>query len=202
MIKNRKMAKKKPRAVPAVKGKVGRPPKFATAKLLQAKIDDYFVSGKTMREVIVGRGNTQQVVTIPTPTINGLVLYCGYADESGFYEMEKKPEFTTVIKNARTRIKQHYEELLTTSTPTGAIFWLKCHGYKDKEQEDYASLAMQILLLQNKFLLQSNKELFAILQDSQNKFIEVMLQSTSINHFELLIEKMGQKETLKIEEKK
>ena len=111
----------------------GRPPKYKTAEELQIKINKYFKSGIAKRKVLTGPPNNRKFGLVSIPTITGLVLYCGFCDRVSFYDMEKKPEFTYTIKNARTRIEQNYEELLLTGLGAGAIFGLKNFGWKDEQ---------------------------------------------------------------------
>ena len=119
------------------KKKVGRPLRFATAEQLQEKIDEYFEKGIPLRKIVVGPANNREVLEIPVPTITGLVLYSGFCDRNAFSELEKKPEFSTTIKKARAKIEQHYEELIQSSTPTGAIFALKNFGWIDRQEVEH-----------------------------------------------------------------
>ena len=119
------------------KKKVGTPPKYKTPEELQEKIDDYFKNGVSVRKILVGPANNKTVEEIPVPTITGLVLWCGFADRSSFYELEKLPEFVYTIKRARSAIEQIYEELLHTPSCTGAIFALKNFDWKDKTEVDH-----------------------------------------------------------------
>jgi hypothetical protein len=112
----------------------GRPPKYNTAKELQAAIEDYFANGVTERTIIVGPSINRRTETIPVPTITGLVLHCGFADRASFYDYEKKPKFTHTIKRARTFIEKEYEEQLNTGNVAGAIFALKNFGWTDKQE--------------------------------------------------------------------
>ncbi len=95
----------------------GRPPKYKTPKEMEKKIDEYFAQG--------GK------------TITGLVLHLGFADKQSLYDyQENKPDFTCLIKNARTRVEYEYEKALMDKElkPTGAIFALKNMGWKDKQE--------------------------------------------------------------------
>ena len=114
----------------------GAPAKYKTAESLQLKIEDYFAKGVAEKEVLVGRGNDKNLITIKIPTITGLVLHCGFADRSSFYDYEKKTDFTYTIKRARTFIENHYEELLQAGNTTGAIFALKNFGWSDNSRPD------------------------------------------------------------------
>ena len=111
----------------------GRPPHYETPEALQAKVDEYFDTGVKKKTYIVGKGENQQIVEIPIPTITGLVLYLGFCDRQSFYDYEKRDGFSYTIKNARTRIEQHYEELVQDGN-SGAIFALKNFGWSDKQE--------------------------------------------------------------------
>lgn len=116
------------------KQKVGRPPKYATPEKLQEKINLYFDKDVPRKTYTDSNGNS---FNVPIPTISGLALYCGFADRHTFYEYEKKPEFSYTIKKARARMAQHYEELIQSNNPTGAIFALKNFGWSDKLEIDH-----------------------------------------------------------------
>jgi hypothetical protein len=94
----------------------GRPPLFTFEKDCQKMIDAYFNENKSK------------------PTITGLALYMGFASRQSFYDYEKSGEFSYIIKRARLRIENKYEEALHGTSPTGAIFALKNFGWKDKQE--------------------------------------------------------------------
>lgn len=133
-----KCLKRRDKADKPVPNPVGRPPMFKTAEELQAKVDEYFVSGMNVREVVVGRGENETVIQIPIPTITGLVLFCGFCDRISFYDMEKLPKFTYTIKRARTMIEQRYEEAMQGKNPAGPIFALKNLGWSDKSEIEHS----------------------------------------------------------------
>lgn len=68
-------------------------------------------------------------------TITGLVLHCGFASRQSFYAYEKKPEFSYIIKRARTLIEKEYELCLRRGLGAGAIFALKNFGWTDRDPE-------------------------------------------------------------------
>jgi len=111
-----------------------RPPMYNTPEELEAAIQDYFENGIKERTVIIGKAPNQQAVTLPVPTITGLVLHLGFESRQSFYDYEAKEGFTYTIKKARTLIEKEYEEMLQTAmSPTGAIFALKNLGWSDKQ---------------------------------------------------------------------
>lgn len=110
----------------------GRPPLYSNPIDLQTKIEEYFTIGVKLKTIIVGPKTNRYEVTIPVPTITGLVLYLGFNSRSSFYAYEDKPDFMDTIKKARTRIEQEYEEQLQCGLGSGAIFALKNFGWKDE----------------------------------------------------------------------
>ena len=114
------------------KNPVGRPPKYKTAEELQKKIDEYFEIG--VKHVEVGHDHKGNPIMRAVPTITALILYCGFCDRHSFYDMEKIEKFSHTIKNARTRIECHYEELVQYGATAGAIFALKNFGWRDKQE--------------------------------------------------------------------
>jgi hypothetical protein len=141
----------------------GRPPLFKTTEELQSKITEYFKKGVKRKRVWQG----DKAITIPIPTITGLILYCGFCDRSSFYNLESNPEFSHTIKKARTFIESTYEEYLHTGNCTGAIFALKNFGWKDKQEvehllsdstiEKFASLSVNDLLTKANALIGKSK---------------------------------------------
>ena len=70
-------------------------------------------------------------------TINGLALHLGFMDRQSLFDYEKKEEFTCLIKTARSRVQEYYEENLLSKNPTGAIFALKNMGWTDRQDINY-----------------------------------------------------------------
>ena len=126
----------KPEKAVRAMNKIGRPPKYRSAIEIQRKIDEYFNGGCPTKDVIVGKAPNTKVVKMPVYTITGLALYLGFCERNALYEYEKKPEFTTIIKKARTMIESVYESLLQSSNVVGAIFALKNMGWRDKTEVD------------------------------------------------------------------
>ena len=112
----------------------GRPPIYETPEEIEEAIKDYFENGMTIKTVIIGKAPNQQAITVPVPTITGLVLYLGFESRQSFYDYEEKKEFSYTIKRARTLIEKEYEEMLQTGNTVGAIFALKNMGWKDKSE--------------------------------------------------------------------
>lgn len=95
---------------------MGRPPIFETPEELESKINEYYDS------------------LVEHSTITGLAFYLGFESRQSFYDYEKKPEFSYIIKRARLRVENDYEKSLFGKYPTGAIFALKNMGWDDRTQ--------------------------------------------------------------------
>jgi len=113
---------------------VGKPRTVKTVEDLISLIDDYFKNGVRKKTVIIGKGDEQETVDIPMPTITGLCIHCGYESRQSFYDNEKIPEYSYIIKKARLFIESLYEESLIQGNTTGAIFALKNMGWIDKTE--------------------------------------------------------------------
>jgi len=109
----------------------GPQPKYETPEQLQDAINDYFENGVKTKEVVVGRGQNKEIVSIAIPTITGLCRHLGYESRQSFYDLEKVEKFAYTVKRARLFIEQEYEEQLQVGNTTGAIFALKNFGWKD-----------------------------------------------------------------------
>ncbi|OPZ89002.1 MAG: hypothetical protein BWY74_02904 [Firmicutes bacterium ADurb.Bin419] len=118
----------------------GRPPKYKTAEEMQIKIDEYFVK-KCADEVVLLGG--KEIIKYNPPTINGLALYLGFMDRQSLYDYinrenkfnESDRKFTCTLRKAMARIEEYAEKQLHVGNSTGAIFWLKNRGWKDKHEE-------------------------------------------------------------------
>jgi len=95
----------------------GRPPKFQTPADLQALCDSFFAlceaSGKPL-------------------TISGLVLHLGTNRET-LLDYQKKDGFSDIVKQAKMKVENYVEERLLIEGGAGPIFWLKNHGWRDRQ---------------------------------------------------------------------
>ena len=100
-----------------------RPLKYKPVQELEAAIDEYF--------------KRRQETAVP-PTVAGLALWLGFEDRQSIYDYKERPAFSCTIKRAITRIEEYAELQLLSGegSATGAIFWLKNHGWKDKTEVD------------------------------------------------------------------
>ncbi len=95
------------------KPKEGRPPVWTSPEVIQKLINNYFENEKH-------------------PTLAGLAYNLDIS-RATLYNYEHKDEFLDIIKKARDRVLQHYENLLLYSDrPTGVIFALKNMGWADR----------------------------------------------------------------------
>lgn len=100
-----------------------RPLKYKTVQELEAAINEYF--------------DRRREVAVP-PTVAGLALWLGFEDRQSIYDYKERPAFSCTIKKAIMRIEEFAETQLLSGegSATGAIFWLKNHGWKDKTEVD------------------------------------------------------------------
>jgi hypothetical protein len=114
----------------AVGNKGGRPAFFDSAEELQLKINEYFKDPPDKRKV-VSDGNEFE---LPIFTVCGLAYFLGFESRQSLYAYEQKLEFSYVIKRARLRIEQMYEQNLQFNNAAGSIFALKNMGWQDKTE--------------------------------------------------------------------
>lgn len=99
--------------------KEGRPLKFETADDLERAIESYFYDMKKSEGII---------------TISGLAYHLGFVSRQSIYDYKEREEFSYTLKRATLFVESCYEEKLSGSSPTGAIFALKNMGWKDKTE--------------------------------------------------------------------
>ena len=122
----------------------GRPPHFDSPEKMAEMIEAYFKEGANHRVYVVGKGKEQKEVKVMLYTITGLAYYLGFESRQSFYDYEKRQGFSYIIKKARLRVEQNYEELLQMGVGAGAIFALKNMDWKDKQDMDVTSEGKQI----------------------------------------------------------
>jgi len=115
----------------------GRPPKYNNAEELQKAIQSYFDNPPT-KQVVIGKGESQQIVDLPVLTITGLAYHLGFESRQSFYDYEIDSEFSYTIKRARLFIEHDYEKQLQVGNTTGAIFALKNFGWTDKQEVEHS----------------------------------------------------------------
>jgi len=97
--------------------KEGRPLKFETPEQLEAAIQAYFDEIKDTNGIV---------------TISGLAYYLGFESRQSIYDYKEREEFSYILKRATFFVESCYEQKLSGTTPTGAIFALKNMGWRDK----------------------------------------------------------------------
>jgi hypothetical protein len=102
--------------------KEGRPLKFETADELEAAIQAYF---------------DNQVESKAPITISGLAYFLGFESRQSIYDYKERQEFSYILKRATFFVESCYEEKLSGTTPTGAIFALKNMGWRDKVETGF-----------------------------------------------------------------
>lgn len=143
--------------------KGGRPAKYDTQEELSAEVDAYFkycegefhiekkiVPGKRKKAASSENDTNgdEAIETVdvkiwdryPEPyTVTGLVLYLGFAHRQSLDDYEERPQFSDIIKRARSRVEHGYELRLFHDRPVGAIFALTNMGWKNQQQVDHTS---------------------------------------------------------------
>lgn len=111
---------------------MGRPRIYDSPEELEAEVEKYFkwVEGEYDTE------NNKWARYGEPATVTGLALFLGFADRQSLYDYSEKPEFSCIIKRARTRVECEYEKRLSGNNATGAIFALKNMGWRDKTEVD------------------------------------------------------------------
>ena len=97
----------------------GQPRKFQTPESMQIAIDKYFNENEHY-------------------TMCGLALALGFMDRQSIYDYAGyEQEYSCLIKNARLRVENGYEnDLRNAKNPTGSIFALKQMKWTDKQDHD------------------------------------------------------------------
>jgi len=107
--------------------KTGRKPLYTDPDVVAAKIDLYFESLKN--------DDGEDGV----PTMSGLALALNMHRDT-LHDYSRKPAFSDVIKFAKQRIVNYWEQNLNNSGCSGTIFWLKNHGgMSDRQEHDFTS---------------------------------------------------------------
>lgn len=153
------------------KQKKGRPLKFKTVEELEDKIQEYFetqcktvgILDENGLPLVTSKGFP--VVDYNPPTVAGLALYLGFCDRQSMYDYKERPVFSCTIKKAISRIEDYAEKQLTQGNSTGAIFWLKNHGWKDKSETELTGANGAPIAVQTSIDLEKVKELKELLNE-------------------------------------
>jgi hypothetical protein len=126
----------------------GRPPFYDNPIDLQKAIDNYFLNPPERKTIYIEGAP----IEIPVLTICGLALYLGFSTRKSLLDYDEKEEFVNIIKKAKTRIENNYEQNLQFPNPTGSIFALKNMGWSDKTEIEHSGniKETQIIVRDNK----------------------------------------------------
>lgn len=105
--------------------KGGRPPHYATPEELQKRCIEYFEYCDEKKD---------------KATITGLTLFLGFCQRSALIDYGNKPEFSHIIKAAKTMIENSYEQ----HGQTIDIFALKNMGWKDKQEVEQTTKVIKV----------------------------------------------------------
>ena len=98
----------------------GRPMIYDTVDKLQDAITEYFKTKEEQEKM---------------PTKTGLAYELGFESRQSIYDYANRgDEFSYTIKRALLYMESIVEERLYGPNSTGAIFWLKNVGWKDKQE--------------------------------------------------------------------
>jgi len=104
----------------------GHAPIFTDPQDMLEAINQYFIDGHEIKEVLLGRKPNQYVHDQHIISIIGLALYLGFASRTSLYEYAKKSdEYHDVVAYGKSMVAIHYEGLLQSGvSPSGMIFML------------------------------------------------------------------------------
>ena len=99
----------------------GHPPRYRSAKEISRVIDQYFATHGSL-------------------TVGGLVNALKFGDRQSLYDYGKRGEFSCIIKEAIGRIAENVEERMLKGEGygPGLIFWLKNHGWSDRQEIEHS----------------------------------------------------------------
>lgn len=141
----------------------GRPRIIDDPEDLLERVEDYFAScepklltikGKDGEETPILDKNGNPTMRGKTPTIAGLALHLGYCSRQSIYDIRDRKDddrFSYIIKKAVLFLESHWESNLENAACTGAIYWLKNHGWHDKTEVDHTSQGRGLSSLVNEF---------------------------------------------------
>ena len=67
-------------------------------------------------------------------TFTGMALHLGFSSRRSLYDYESYEGFSHSVKRAQALVEREYEKRLSGNSPTGAIFALKNHGWRDRQE--------------------------------------------------------------------
>jgi hypothetical protein len=130
----------------AIGNKGGQPRFYKTPEELARECNKYFeyIKGvyrtvkKRVWDEAQGKRVTKEVTTCirerEPATITGLVIYLGFAHRQSLDDYEKLPGYSDIIRRARTRVANAYEQKLHEGKAQGPMFALKnINGWRDHQ---------------------------------------------------------------------
>jgi hypothetical protein len=81
------------------------------------------------------------------PTVNGLCLAMGFSSRQTLLNYEDREGFLDVVKKARMRLENAWEQALSAPQVAGAIFWLKNQGWKDTQDIHHGGSVVHEVML-------------------------------------------------------
>jgi len=125
--------------------------KYKTVEELEQAIDAYFeeCKDKVIKDddgnIITDKSGNPVLLQNP-PTVSGLALFLGFEDRQSIYDYKNRGKFSCTIKKAIMKIENYAEQHLYVGKATGAIFWLKNHGWKDTKELDGSFDVTQLVI--------------------------------------------------------
>jgi hypothetical protein len=115
-------------------------------KSYRARIHKYFstLQGEYHIEKVPVKGAKNNTETTdqkiwdrePEPaTLSGLALAIGFTSINEMEAYERDGEFADIVKKARLKVESEYEKRLHFQSATGAMFFLKSLGWKEKTDD-------------------------------------------------------------------
>lgn len=127
----------------------GAPRFYKTSEALKEKIEQYFeeywpkplkTKDNEGEETVLTDKYGNPVMSNLKPTVSGLAYYLGFETRQSIYDYKGLgQDFSYIIKRAMLLIERFHEERLSdSSVPVGSIFWLKNHGWFDKQEVEHS----------------------------------------------------------------
>lgn len=101
----------------------GRPRVIASPEEFDQRVDAYVAKCRQDDEPV---------------TFTGMALALGFCARQSLYDYQGYPGFSDSVKRARALVENEYEKRLHGTSPTGSIFALKNHGWRDRPEEERA----------------------------------------------------------------
>lgn len=126
----------------STRNRVGRPRIYNDLDELAYECDRYFewIKGEKGEQYEVNDEGMEVRVWIrepEPPTMTGLALFLGFTSRQSLHDyVDRKDEFSYIVRVALMRVENGYERRLSGMAPTGAIFALKNMKWKDKTEQE------------------------------------------------------------------